>query len=136
MGLPDDTDTLTFKAIQTRDDGTETAWIETDPGAEHPAPVITLTAAEPEADHHGGGGDTTTTVADDTGGSATDHHDSDDDSSSGLAIAALVVNIVFLVVTVVGLALAPDDPTTVKVTKANAHQVANDLEKQVDDDHE
>ncbi|MCW2648030.1 MAG: nuclear export factor [Pseudonocardiales bacterium] len=49
-GLLPDAPTVTFKAIQTYADGTSTAWIETAaPGSaepEHPAPVLTLAAAD------------------------------------------------------------------------------------------
>jgi periplasmic copper chaperone A len=50
-GLLPDAPTLTFKAIQTYADGSSTAWIETAaPGSttepEHPAPVLTLAAAD------------------------------------------------------------------------------------------
>jgi hypothetical protein len=44
--LPD-TDSITFKALQTYRDGTVVRWIETDPEAEHPAPVLTLSAEAP-----------------------------------------------------------------------------------------
>lgn len=47
--LPTDTDSLTFKAIQTYDDGEVASWIDEDKGdgkeLEHPAPMITLTKA-------------------------------------------------------------------------------------------
>lgn len=55
--LPDDTDTLVFKALQTYDNGDVVRWIEvpregrSEP--ENPAPVLTLTAA---ASDHGHGG--------------------------------------------------------------------------------
>ena len=49
VGLPDDTDELVFKALQTYSDGTKVSWIEEEtPGGaepEHPAPVLTLTEA-------------------------------------------------------------------------------------------
>ncbi len=47
--LPDDTDSLKFPAIQTYSDGKSVSWIEDTPVSgdepEHPAPVLTLTAA-------------------------------------------------------------------------------------------
>jgi len=51
-GLLPDAPTLTFKAIQTYDDGSSVSWIETAaPGSsaspEHPAPVLTLAAGAP-----------------------------------------------------------------------------------------
>ena len=47
VGLPDDADSLEFKALQTYDDGTVVRWIEPTPASgaepEFPAPVLTLT---------------------------------------------------------------------------------------------
>jgi uncharacterized protein YcnI len=47
--LPSDTSEITFKAIQTYSNGDVVRWIETEtpggPEAEHPAPVLTLTAS-------------------------------------------------------------------------------------------
>ncbi len=40
--LPTDTDKLVFKAVQTYSDNSEVSWIQ-EPGAEHPAPVLSLT---------------------------------------------------------------------------------------------
>jgi len=40
--LPKNTDTLTFKALQTYADKTVVRWIETGANADHPAPVLTL----------------------------------------------------------------------------------------------
>jgi len=52
--LPDDTDKLTFKAIQTYSNGDVVRWIDVAaPGApepEHPAPTLTLTKAADDAD--------------------------------------------------------------------------------------
>jgi uncharacterized protein YcnI len=104
--LPDDVDQLVFPAIQTYDDGETVRWIEETPegGAEpeHPAPVLTLTAAE--EDDHGGGDTSDTTAADghEVGGTAaaagTGNDDDDGDDSNGLAIAALVVGVLALIV--------------------------------------
>jgi periplasmic copper chaperone A len=75
-----DVDQLTFNVVQTYSDGSETAWIEPtvagQPEPEHPAPVLSLTAAAAGTDAHGAapttssagaaaddGGDTTATVA-------------------------------------------------------------------------
>jgi len=93
--LPEDVDSLAFPAIQTYSSGEEVSWIEatTEGGEEpeHPAPVLTLVAAE-EGGH--GAEATTTTAA--SGDSASDDaaDSSDDEGSDGLAIAALVVAVV------------------------------------------
>ncbi|GAA2249650.1 YcnI family protein [Kitasatospora cystarginea] len=57
--LPTDTDKLTFKALQTYDNGDIVRWIDEakdgQPEPAHPAPVLTLTkAAAAAGDHHGG----------------------------------------------------------------------------------
>jgi periplasmic copper chaperone A len=75
-------DKLTFKALQTYDDGDVVRWIGPE-DADEPAPTVTLTAAADEAGGHGA-----------PGGSApgsTSAPASDDEGSDGLAIAALIV---------------------------------------------
>ncbi|MEY9928126.1 uncharacterized protein YcnI [Catenulispora sp. GP43] len=50
--LPDDADSLTFKALQTYSNGDVVRWIDVQqpgqPEPDHPAPVLTLTAAAPD----------------------------------------------------------------------------------------
>lgn len=51
--LPENKDSMTFKALQTYDNGEVVRWIDIASGSEepeHPAPVLTLTAAA--SDHH------------------------------------------------------------------------------------
>jgi len=91
---------LTFKAVQTYDDGEVVHWIG-GPESEHPAPQVLVTAAE--EDHHGdatangeeaGSGDgeaEAEITAAATSGSGDSGGDSGDSASQGLAIAALVV---------------------------------------------
>lgn len=86
MGLPDDVDSLTFKTLQTYDNNEEVAWIEATPASgvmpEHPAPVLTLTAA------------------------AEGHEAADSsDSSNSLAIAGLIMGGIGLVVAIGAVAL-------------------------------
>jgi uncharacterized protein YcnI len=87
--LPTDTDTLSFKAIQTFSDGTVTTWDQPQPpGAaepEHPAPTLHLTKAEATGDHHA----RPTTRA--TAGAS---HDGGTPLVAWLALAAGVVGIV------------------------------------------
>ena len=102
-------DKLTFKALQTYDDGDVVRWIGPEDGDE-PAPIVTLTAAASGGGHGApgtaGGGDTSVS-SDDAAGArepATEEPASDapagaenasatvsDDGSDGLAIAALVI---------------------------------------------
>jgi len=70
-------DTLTFKALQTYDDGEVVRWIGS-PEAEHPAPQVAVTEAS--EGHHGASGDTEEPEADDSDG-----------ASKGLGIAALIL---------------------------------------------
>ncbi|MCU1430660.1 MAG: hypothetical protein JWL83_4660 [Actinomycetia bacterium] len=89
VGLPTDTDSLVFKALQTYSNGQVVRWIETPVGGtepDHPAPTLTLTAAGSSATP----GVTTAPAASTTS--------SKSDSSKGLAVAALVVGIVALLV--------------------------------------
>lgn len=90
-------DAVEFKIIQGCEGGAETAWIQSTPASggepEHPAPTVTLEAAE-EGPGHGAeaeGGDTEhpEQASSDTG--------SDDGSSDGLAIAALIVGALGLI---------------------------------------
>lgn len=94
--LPKDQAELVFKALQTYDNGQVESWIQVPaagaPEPEHPAPVVTLTAADaaaPAAD--------AAAPAAATGGS--------DDDSNGLAIAGIVVGGVALVVAIAALVL-------------------------------
>ncbi len=70
-------DMLTFKALQTYDDGEVVRWIGA-PESEHPAPQVTVT--EGSEDHHGASGDTEEPESDDSDG-----------ASKGLGIAALIL---------------------------------------------
>ncbi|MEE4546165.1 YcnI family protein [Streptomyces sp. V4-01] len=87
--LPDDTGSLEFKALQTYSDGTVVRWIDqAQPGQdepEHPAPVLTLTAAgtpSPEP---------ATPAAPSTPAATADSASGSDSAARGLGIAALVV---------------------------------------------
>lgn len=71
-------DTLTFKALQTYDDGEVVRWIGA-PDSERPAPRVTVTEGE---GHHGASEDAESVESGDS-----DHSDSGD----GIAIAALIV---------------------------------------------
>jgi uncharacterized protein len=78
-------DALTFKALQTYDDGEVVRWIGA-PESEHPAPQVMVTAEEGEGH----------TAA---GGESGDSSSSDSDSASkGLGIAALIVGTLGLLV--------------------------------------
>ena len=87
MGLPDDTDSLTFKTVQGYDNNQEVSWIDATVAGqampEHPAPVLTLTAAA---------------TASPAGGA--------DSDSDGLAVAAIIVGGVGLLAAVAAIALA------------------------------
>jgi len=91
--LPEDVDSLTFPTIQTYSSGEEVSWIDVaDEGAEepeHPAPTLTLVAAD---DGGHGSEATTTTAASSASGEAA--ASSDDGGTDGVAVAALVVAVV------------------------------------------
>lgn len=75
-------DTLTFKALQTYDDGEVVRWIGA-PDSEKPAPQVAVTEGE---GHHGASDESESTDAD-----PAESGDSDSDGGDGLAIAALIV---------------------------------------------
>jgi uncharacterized protein YcnI len=92
VGLPSDTDLLTFPTIQTYSNGDKVRWIEKRPagGAEpdHPLPELKLTAASPS-------------TASATVTTSTKH---DDNTAKTLAIVALIVGAIGLLVGVGGFA--------------------------------
>jgi uncharacterized protein len=83
--LPTDTDSLVFKAVQTYDNGDVVRWIdEATPGGEepeHPAPVLTLTAAS--GDDHAAATDDATSESSDKSSS--------DGAARGLGVAGIVL---------------------------------------------
>jgi periplasmic copper chaperone A len=106
VGLPGDADSLTFPTTQTYSDGSTVNWVQvTPPGGpepDDPAPVLTLTAGEPD------GGDTTPTTAAPTGNTAaaSDVKKSDVDNAKTIAIIGIVVGALGLVAGIGGLALS------------------------------
>ena len=92
---------LAFNVVQTYSDGSEAAWIEPSvagqPEPEHPAPVLSLTAAAAGADAHGAA----------TGGAATEASASQpaDDGGSTTATVALVLAVLGLLAGLAGLGL-------------------------------
>jgi uncharacterized protein YcnI len=96
LGMPEGAagDKLTFKALQTYDDGEVVRWIGPE-DAEKPAPVVTLTAAgaeEPVSSDDAAGSPEPAT-AENTSAPA---EAADDDGTDGLAIAALVIAVLAL----------------------------------------
>ena len=99
---------LTFKALQTYDDGEVVRWIGPE-DADEPAPVVTLTAADSGGGHGAPGTSGDTSVSSDdaagarepaTGAEAPAENAAatvEDDGSDGLTIAALVVAVLALI---------------------------------------
>ncbi|WP_338671583.1 YcnI family protein [Streptomyces sp. SCSIO 30461] len=105
--LPEDTDSLVFKALQTYDNKEVVRWIEEPKeGAaepENPAPVLTLSAAT--GDHHGGGAATDDKNA--KGHQGGEHGDGGSESAaaaSGSDTTARVLAVVGIAVGVAGVA--------------------------------
>jgi uncharacterized protein YcnI len=100
--LPENTDQLTFKTLQTYSDGKTVRWIEEASGGEepeNPAPVLKLTANAAED----GGGDTAASTASSKGSANSDSTDSSESKASagdptarGLGVAGLVVGVLGL----------------------------------------
>jgi uncharacterized protein YcnI len=91
MGLPNDTDSLTFKTVQGYDNNQEVSWIDATVAGQampaHPAPVLTLTAAA--------AGDVAALAASKSSG-----------DSDTVAIVGLIVGGIGLVVALAAIALA------------------------------
>ena len=122
QGLPKGVDSLTIKAIQNYDNGTDVAWIEvpdsTNPSPEHPAPVLKVTAADEEtpatpgttvAGSTTGSSITTTTKAATTNAAPTTVATSStsSDSSNSLAIVGVVLGGIAIVLAAVILFAVP-----------------------------
>ncbi|MFJ6212093.1 YcnI family protein [Streptomyces sp. NPDC092296] len=110
--LPTDTDSLTFKALQTYDNGDVVRWIDVaQPGGaepEHPAPVLTLTAkaadAEPSAAATTPAPETSPADSGDSAGKTeTAAADSSDSTARTLGVVGIVVGVIGAGLGVVGL---------------------------------
>ncbi|MET9088751.1 YcnI family protein [Streptomyces sp. NPDC004237] len=92
--LPEDTDELAFKTLQTYSDGKVVRWIEEaqsgDEEPENPAPTLKLTAAEDAA------AASTAPAAKSSAKSAAASADSSDSTARGLGIAGLIVGAIGL----------------------------------------
>jgi uncharacterized protein YcnI len=89
--LPNDTDQLAFKAVQTYSNGDVVRWIDLSTGGsdpEHPAPVLTLT---PASSTDGGGSAASAAPAASSTAAATASAGSSSSSGDGLAVAGLVL---------------------------------------------
>ncbi|WP_405879838.1 YcnI family protein [Streptomyces sp. NBC_01136] len=103
--LPDDTDQLAFKTLQTYSDGTVARWIEeTQKGAaepENPAPVLALTAKSAQSGSDGtadssSGSGTTASSGSTPAAAAKSSASGSDSTARGLGIAGLVVGVLGL----------------------------------------
>ena len=107
-------DKLTFKALQTYDDGDVVRWIGPE-DADEPAPVVTLTDAAAGGGHGAPGtaaGDTSVSSAQEPAENASATVEASDDGGDGLAIAALAVGIVALAAAAGALIAARRRPRT------------------------
>ncbi len=101
VGLPDDTDSLLFPAVQTYSNKQTVSWIETTPPGgqepDHPAPVLTLTS---------GSESSATTPTSTPSGNATvtvnTAKKSDVDNAKTIGIIALIVAVVALIFGILG----------------------------------
>ncbi|MFG2466189.1 YcnI family protein [Streptomyces canus] len=96
--LPDDTDQLTFKTLQTYSDGKTVRWIEEASGGEepeNPAPVLKLAAkaAEESSDAAGSTASSKSSASSDSSESKASASDS---TARGLGVAGLVVGVLGL----------------------------------------
>ncbi|MFB7662842.1 YcnI family protein [Kitasatospora sp. NPDC056138] len=105
--LPADTDKLTFKALQTYDNGDVVRWIDEAKEGQaepaHPAPTLTLTKAPAAAGDHHGGASAAASAGASAGASQDDKTDSQAAKSSDST--ARTLGVVGIVVGVIGAAL-------------------------------
>jgi len=114
--LPDDANSLTFKALQTYSNGDVVRWIDVQqpgqPEPDHPAPVLTLTAAAPDGTQPGARSSSVTATASapgSTSGSTSGTNstttststpaasaESSDSTARGLGIAGIVIGVLGL----------------------------------------
>jgi uncharacterized protein YcnI len=104
--LPDQGTDVVFKAVQTYANGDVVNWVDPvtagGPEAEHPTPILKLTAGEPS----GSGGETSTTVA--AGGSAASTSSSvkdDADTAKTIGIIAIIFSVLALIGVGIGFAM-------------------------------
>ncbi|MBB4982486.1 MULTISPECIES: YcnI family copper-binding membrane protein [Streptomyces] len=108
--LPEDTDELVLKAIQTYDNKEVVRWIEEQKeGAEepeNPAPVLKLSAASADEDHHGGAAPSASAGADEKAGhdAKTADHEETAAASSSSDTTARVLGVVGILVGIAGVA--------------------------------
>jgi uncharacterized protein YcnI len=99
--LPDTTNEVTFKAIQTYANGDKVSWIETStpggPPPDHPAPVLTLTSGS-------GGSTATTTPTAAAAGSDSTAKTAEDDADTAKTIG--IVAIIFAVIALAAVAFS------------------------------
>ncbi|MFJ9563537.1 YcnI family protein [Streptomyces fuscichromogenes] len=104
--LPEDTDELVFKAVQTYSDKEVVRWIEVQQKGqdepENPAPVLALSAAT--GDHHGSATGTDTTTAEETSAKTETTASDDSGSTGGSDTTARVLAVVGIVVGAAGVA--------------------------------
>ena len=85
--LPTNTDSMVFKAVQTYDNGDVVRWIDENTAGgeepEHPAPVLTLTAATGDSEHMA--------ASDDTSESSDSSKSSSDGAARGLAVVGIAL---------------------------------------------
>ncbi|WP_225844950.1 YcnI family protein [Streptomyces sp. HPF1205] len=101
--LPDDTGALSFKTLQTYDNGDIVRWIDLpqagQPEPEHPAPTLTLTAAAPTGTNGAPGSPAGAPAADAKGprqaaaGPSSGGTDTTDDTARALGIAGIVAGL-------------------------------------------
>lgn len=105
-------DTITFKALQFYDDGSQVDWADVPaPGSteepEHPAPVVSLAAAassDPSAGGSSGSGSAGASA--DSSGAKASASASGDSGPGGVAVAALIIGIVAFLLAAAAVALA------------------------------
>jgi uncharacterized protein YcnI len=106
--VPDDADSLTFKALQTYSNGDVVRWIDVQqpgqPAPDHPAPVLALTAATPDGTKPASPGSSATATASapvsTSGANSTTtpaaSAENSDSTARGLGVAGIVIGVLGL----------------------------------------
>lgn len=105
--MPEDADSIEFRAVQTYDDGEVVRWVEAvveeAPEPEHPAPTLRLVDAAEGEDEHGAATDDADGGADAAVAASTSNDDDDDgDGAMPLAVVAAVLGVIGAVLGTLG----------------------------------
>jgi uncharacterized protein YcnI len=114
QGVPSGVDSLKFPTVQTYSDGTVVSWIQDTtaggPAADHPTPVLTLTAAANSSSSSAPSSSSSSSSSASSQVAAPATQTVKNETNNGLAIAAIALAAVALITALVGLARKSTQP--------------------------